>query len=251
MRDFAAGMRYVVRGQAWVFTHRRWLAWGLLPALITLVLYAAALVVLALYAGDAAAWATPFADDWDDTWQAVLRTTFAFLMFAFGLLLAVITFTAVALLIGDPFYESLSEQVERDEGHLPAGPDRPLAVELWISLRDSVRVLLRVLMFTLPLFVLGFVPVLGQTVVPALGFAVSGFFLAVELVSLGMERRGIPLEHRLRLLRARLGLALGFGVPLVLAFLVPLAAVVLMPGAVAGATLLTRDLAAAAPPRPE
>jgi CysZ protein len=37
-------------------------------------------------------------------------------------------------------------------------------------------------------------------------------------------------------------LVLGFGVPVVLAFLVPVVAVVLMPGAVAGATLLVREL---------
>ncbi|MDT0444886.1 EI24 domain-containing protein [Streptomyces johnsoniae] len=248
MRDFAAGIRYMVRGQAWVFTHRRWLAWGLIPALITLVVYAAALVVLALYTGDLASWATPFADDWGDTWRTVLRTTFAFLLFAFGLLLAVLTFTAVTLLVGDPFYESLSEHVERGEGNVPTGPERSLPVELWISLRDSVRVLLRVLAFTVPLFVLGFVPVLGQTVVPAFGFCVSGFFLAVELTSVAMERRGIPLRQRMRLLRGRLGVAVGFGLPLILLFLVPLAAVVLMPGAVAGATLLVRDLAGGAPP---
>ena len=45
------------------------------------------------------------------------------------------------------------------------------------------------------------------------------------------------------MLRARKALALGFGVPLVLGFLVPLAAVLLMPGAVAGAALLVRDVA--------
>ncbi|MDT0344768.1 EI24 domain-containing protein [Streptomyces litchfieldiae] len=243
MRDVAAGIRYLAQGQRWVFTHRRWLAIGLVPALIALVLYAAALVLLALYAGDIASWATPFADDWDETWRSLLRTTFALLLFAFGLLLAVITFTAVTLLIGDPFYEALAEAVERTEGGGPASPGRPLWAELWTSLRDSVQVLLRVLAFTVPLFVLGFVPLLGQTVVPALGFAVSGFFLTVELSSVAMTRRGIPVSERMRLLRGRLGLALGFGVPLVLLFLLPLVAVVLMPGAVAGATLLARDLA--------
>lgn len=51
-------------------------------------------------------------------------------------------------------------------------------------------------------------------------------------------------------------LILGFGVPLGLAFLVPFVAVFLMPGAVAGATLLARDLlgeesvGTVPPPRP-
>lgn len=234
------------RGQRWVAGHGRWFGFGLLPALVAFLLYAAVLTGFAFWADDIAAWATPFADDWDSTWRTGLRTLFAVLLWLGGLLLAVLTFTAVTLLIGDPFYEKLSEQVEESEGDCPAAPDRPLWRELWISLRDSLHVLSRALMFAVPLFALGFVPVVGQTVVPVLGICVSGFFLTVELTSVAMQRRDIPVRERLRLLRRRRGLALGFGVPLVLAFLVPFVAVLLMPGAVAGAALLVRDVTDAA-----
>jgi CysZ protein len=79
-------------------------------------------------------------------------------------------------------------------------------------------------------------------VIPVIGFCISGFFLAVELTAVAFQRRGVPLKSRLRLLRGRLLLTLGFGVPLALLFLLPLVAVFAMPGAVAGATLLARDL---------
>ncbi|MGH3309655.1 MAG: EI24 domain-containing protein [Streptomyces sp.] len=242
MRDLAAGIRYLGRGQRWAAGHGRWFGFGLLPALITLVVYAAALTALAFFTDDIAVWATPFADDWGSPWQTVLRTLFAVLLWLAGLLLSVLTFTAVTLLVGDPFYEKLSERVEESEGGCPPGLDLPLWRELWRSLRDSLYVLSRALLFAVPLFLLGFVPVIGQTLVPALGFCVSGFFLTLELVSVAMQRRGIPVRERLRLLRTRKALALGFGVPLVLMFMVPLLAVVLMPGAVAGAALLVRDL---------
>ncbi|MFF3544603.1 EI24 domain-containing protein [Streptomyces platensis] len=242
MRDLVAGMRYLGKGQRWVAQHGRWWGFGLIPALIALVLYAAVLTVLAIWAGDIAAWATPFADSWGSPWQGLLRGVFVALLFAGGLMLAVLTFTAVTLLIGDPFYESLSEKVEESEGHCPPSPDRPLWQEIWIALRDSVHVLLRAAGFGILLFVLGFVPFIGQTVIPAIGFCVSGFFLAVELTSVAMQRRDIPVRERLRLLRGRKALAVGFGTPIVLLFLIPFVAVVLMPGAVAGATLLVRDL---------
>jgi CysZ protein len=64
----------------------------------------------------------------------------------------------------------------------------------------------------------------------------------VELCSVAMQRRGIPVRERLRILRTRKALAVGFGAPLVAMFLVPLVAVFLMPGAVAGAALLVRHL---------
>lgn len=248
MNGFAAGLRYLAQGQRWVFSRPRWLLFGLVPALIAFVVYAGALVALGYFAGDIAVWATPFADDWDGAWQSLIRVGFALLLVAAGVMLAVVTFTAVTLIIGDPFYQALGEKVEETEGGAPPGHGRGFWQDIGVSISDSVRVLLRVLLFTVPLFVLGFVPVIGQTVIPAIGFAVSGFFLTVELTSAALDRRGLPLKERIRLLRRRLPVALGFGVPLVLLFLIPLGAVLLMPGAVAGATLLARGVADSATP---
>jgi CysZ protein len=92
------------------------------------------------------------------------------------------------------------------------------------------------------LFALGFLPFVGQTVVPVIGFFVTGFFLTEELAAVALQRRGVELRARLALLRSRRMLVWGFGTPLGVAFLVPFVAVFLMPGAVAGATLLARDL---------
>ncbi|MFD3539292.1 EI24 domain-containing protein [Streptomyces sp. NPDC058662] len=249
MRDLAGGFRYLLAGQRWVFGHGRWFGFGLLPGLVSLVLYAGALIALFHGADDLTAWATPVADDWSSPWQDLFRGFLTALLIGLGLFVSVITFTAVTLLVGQPFYESLSGQVERSEGGDAPESGLPLWKELWISARDSVRILGRVLLYGVLLFALGFVPVIGQTVVPFLGFCVSGYFLTQELTAVALQRRKVDLRERLVLLRSRRMLVLGFGVPLVLAFLVPLVAVFLMPGAVAGATLMARDLMGAADPR--
>ncbi|MCP9212921.1 EI24 domain-containing protein [Streptomyces sp. NEAU-Y11] len=242
MRDLATGFGYLMKGQRWVARHGRWWGIGMLPALITLVGYAAALVALFFWTDDVIAWATPFADDWSSPWLAVFRGSLAILFAAACLFLAIITFTAVTLLVGQPFYESLSEAVDRSEdGHAPES-GLPLWRELWIGLREAIALVVRVTLWTVLFFALGFIPVIGQTAIPALAFCVTGFFLAEELTSIALLRRGVLLKERRRMLRGRRLLTLGFGVPLALAFLLPLVAVVLMPGAVAGATLLVRDL---------
>ncbi|MGX4692412.1 EI24 domain-containing protein [Streptomyces sp. JNUCC 63] len=244
MRDLRVGFGYLLKGQRWVARHRRSYGFGLLPGLITLVLYAAALTVLALWGEDAVGWATPFADDWPSPWPGLFRGLLTAVLFALGLLLAVVTFTAVTLLIGQPFYESLSEQVDRDVSADGTAPESglPLWRELWISGRDSLRVLVRAALWGVLLFGLGFLPFVGQTVVPVIGFFVTGFFLTEELAAVALQRRDVELRARLKLLRSRKLLVWGFGTPLGLAFLVPFVAVFLMPGAVAGATLLARDL---------
>jgi CysZ protein len=244
MRDLGAGFGHLIEGQRWVARHGRQYDFGLLPGLITLVLYAAALVALAIWGEDFVAWATPFADDWSSPWAGLFRGFLTAVLFALGLLLAVLTFTAVTLLIGQPFYENLSEKVDRDVSPDGTAPESglPLWRELWISARDSLRIFLRAGLWGVLLFALGFLPVVGQTVVPVIGFFVTGFFLTEELAAVALQRRDVDLRARLTLLRSRKLLVWGFGTPLALAFLVPFVAVFLMPGAVAGATLLARDL---------
>ncbi|WP_329216847.1 EI24 domain-containing protein [Streptomyces sp. NBC_01485] len=244
MRDLGVGFNYLLQGQKWVARHGRQYSFGLIPGLITLVLYIAAFVALALWGGGFVAWTTPFADDWSSPWQGLFRGFLTAVLFALGLLLAVLTFTAVTLLLGQPFYEALSEKVDRDVSPDGTAPESglPLWRELWLSARDSLRILARALVWGVLLFALGFVPVAGQTVVPVVGFFVTGFFLTEELAAVALQRRGVDLRARLALLRSRKTLVWGFGTPLGLAFLVPFVAVFLMPGAVAGATLMARDL---------
>ncbi|XVV34865.1 EI24 domain-containing protein [Streptomyces sp. CA-100214] len=244
MRDLGAGFGHLLKGQRWVARHGKSYGFGLVPGLITMVLYAAALVALAMWGTDFVAWTTPFADDWSSPWLGLFRGFLTVVLFALALLLAVLTFTAVTLLIGQPFYEALSERVDRDvspDGTAPES-DLPLWREVWLSGRDSLRILVRAALWGVLLFALGFIPFVGQTVVPVIGLFVTGFFLTEELTSVALQRRGVELRERLALLRSRKTLVWGFGTPLAVSFLVPFVAVFLMPGAVAGATLLAREL---------
>ncbi|MFF1797721.1 hypothetical protein ACFVXQ_26480, partial [Kitasatospora sp. NPDC058263] len=77
MRDLAAGLGYLAKGQKWVGRHGRWWGFGMLPALITLVGYVVALVFLGGWSEELAEWATPFADGWGSPWQGLLRTALA------------------------------------------------------------------------------------------------------------------------------------------------------------------------------
>ncbi|MEV4167064.1 EI24 domain-containing protein [Nonomuraea dietziae] len=244
LREFAGGIGFFFQGLAWVARNGRWWAFGLIPALIAFAVYVAALVYLGNNANDIADFLTPFADGWSEGWRDFFRGALGVLLFIGGLALAVVTFTALTLTIGEPFYEKLSEKVDPLDGP----DDTPWWRSLPRSLRDSLVTLLYVLMFTIPLFLLGFVPVIGQTVVPVLGGLVSGFFLTVELTSLAMERRGIRRRDRFAVLRGNKAPALGFGVLVFLLFLVPLVAVIAMPAAVAGAALMVRSRLAPTPP---
>jgi CysZ protein len=90
------------------------------------------------------------------------------------------------------------------------------------------------------LFGIGFVPVAGQVLAPVLAALVAGWFLALELSAVPFERRGLRLAGRRQALRRDRLAALGFGISVFVCFLVPFGAILLMPAAVAGGTLLAR-----------
>jgi CysZ protein len=239
VRQFVLGMSLLGRGVGLVLRTPRLLGLGLLPALIAGALYAAALVSLIIFLPDLSRTVTWFADGWG-SWRDVLRVLGGFALLGAGVLLGVLTFTAVTLLIGDPFYEAISERVEHRYGGVPDAVEVPFWRSLGRSLVDSLRLIAVSIVCGIPLFALGFVPVIGQIVPPVLGGAIGGWLLALELSGAPFQRRGQRLRDRRRVFRANRPLALGFGVAVFLCFLIPLGAILIMPAAVAGATLLSR-----------
>jgi CysZ protein len=232
---------YLGRGLAWVAKRPKQYFFGLIPAFIVLVLFGTALVFLGIYAGDLAEWITPFADDWSSGLRSSVRVFAALAIFGTGAFLSVILFTAVTLLIGEPFYESIAVRVEESQGGAPPDPDVPLLIQILRGVRDAIVIGLMALGFAVVFFALGFVPIVGQTVVPVVAACVTGFFLAGELTAIALERRGLRRKDRFVLLRRHWLLVVGFGAATVVLFLIPLGAVFAMPGAVAGGTLLARE----------
>ncbi|MGD0560044.1 MAG: EI24 domain-containing protein, partial [Streptosporangiaceae bacterium] len=102
--------------------------------------------------------------------------------------------------------------------------------------------LLRSGMFTVPLFIAGFLPVVGQSVVPVLVALVAGWFMALEVVAVPFYRRGFGLRDRTAMLRRRRMLAVGLGLPAALLCMIPLLAIVVMPVAFAGGVLVALDI---------
>jgi CysZ protein len=199
------------RGLSICLRSPRLYALGLLPALIAGLLYAAALTLLILFLNDLSSAVTWFADDWSRAWRDAIRVFAGLGVLGVAGLISVLTFTAVTLLIGDPFYEKISERVEHRFGGVPGAV----------------------------LFV-GLIPVAGQILGAVLGGAIGGWVLALELTGVPFQRRGLRLRDRRAVLGRNRAMTLGFGAAVFASFLIPLGAVLLMPAAVAGAALLAR-----------
>ncbi|MEU4687232.1 EI24 domain-containing protein [Actinoplanes sp. NPDC023714] len=239
-RDFATGAGLLGRGLGLILRSPRLLLLGLVPALLSGILYIVLLVLLIRFLPDLSEQATWFADGWTAWLRDVVQVFAGAGILGLSVLLGILTFTAVTLLIGDPFYETISGRIEERFGGVPDEVQVGLLESLRRSLVDSLRLIGIGVLVAIPLFFLGLLPFVGQTVIPVIGGAVGGWLLALELTGVPFQRRGQRLRHRRAVLGGNKPLTLGFGVAVFLVFLIPLGAILFMPAAIAGATLLAR-----------
>ena len=163
------------------------------------------------------------------------------------LLLSVLLLTSVASAVGGPFWESLSDAVERDAG---AGElARPgFGVGRFLrELLESLAVLVVWIACAVIILLVGLIPVVGTLAGGAMELGVGGFFLVVELTRPALTRRGMRLRERLGFVWRHRWPVLAFGAGAFALFLVPPMSLIAMPGAVVGATRLVRRLES---PRP-
>lgn len=174
-------------------------------------------------------------------WLHWLESLLWWLSFVLALLVFCYLFTLLANLIASPFNGYLSARVER---HL-LGSTPESGKSMWVEvlsdtvgeLRKLVYFLSRALLLALLSLVLLFIPVVGS-LVPVLWFTFGAFMLAMEYLDFPMANRGYSFKHKLLQLRKRRWLSLGFGSTVTLLTAIPLANLVVMPAAVAGATAL-------------
>ena len=243
MREFLRGVALLGRGFATWRRRPGLMVLGLLPAAIVGVLFLAGLIALSASLPGLTDAMTPFADGWPSLWATVFRMAVGTALLGAALVLVVVTFTAVTLLVGDPFYERIWRAVETDAGAAP--PDTRYG--FWQSVADGLSLIGRGLGVALLAALIGLVPVVGGALSAVFGVTFTGWLVADELTSRALTARGMTRTARRQLMRGHRARVLGFGVATQLTFLVPLGAVATMPAAVAGATLLARSMVDANP----
>lgn len=247
VRDFGRGVALYWGGwRAWrEHPGPMWL--GLLPAAITATSFAFVFVALGWKGSDVATWLAS-AMGAEGAWRGFLAFMIAIAMVAGALLLAIYAFVTVASVIGQPFFEHISHQVDDALGPVPEGPGWPW----WRNALRGVAEALRLGVVTVPLSIaialLGFIPAVGTALAWVLGALCGGWFVALEFTAIPCERRGITLTGRRRAMGSRRALVVGFGAMAYVMSAVPVVAVLMMPVAVAGGTRLARIVLDGEPP---
>ncbi|WMR34259.1 sulfate transporter CysZ [Metapseudomonas otitidis] len=207
----------------------------LLPLTLNLLLFIA---LIGFAMREFSGWVDAFMPNLPD-WASFLEYLIWPLFVALVVLLVFFSFTMIANIIAAPFNGFLAEKVEvvvRGQDDFP-----PFSwAELVAMVPRTVGRELRKLGYFLPraagLLILSFIPVVNLVSTP-LWFVFGIWMMAVQYIDYPADNHKLGWNEMLDWLREKRWQSLGFGGSVYLALLIPFVNIVMMPAAVAGATL--------------
>lgn len=234
LKPALSGPQYLKEGFRLVLTPglRRFV---ILPLTVNLLLFAALI-----------GYAVSGFSSWVDTFMPNLPSWLSFLEYVlwplFVLLVLVIiffTFTTLASIVAAPLNGLLSEKVEvvvRGQDDFPPFSWKELMAMVPRTLGREMRKLAYFLPRALALLILSFIPVLNIAAAP-LWILLGVWMMAVQYIDYPADNHKLSWNDMMAWLREKRWQSLGFGGIVYLGMLVPLLNLLVMPAAVAGATL--------------
>ncbi|MGA9851613.1 MAG: sulfate transporter CysZ [Gammaproteobacteria bacterium] len=234
--EFAHGAHCLFMGFTWL-TRPGIKRHVIIPLLINLLLFTAAIALGAHYFGA-----------WLHHWTAGLPhwlAWFAALLWViFALAAVMVLFYVFALatnIIGAPFCIFLSMRVETLLTGRRPKTGRSVAEDIGVALRGQVQRILYILWRAILIGLLGllllFVPLFG-IVTPLLWFLFSAWTLAILYSDFPLSNSGVAFAAQRPLFRRHRSRLFGFGAAATLCTLIPVVNFIIMPAAVAGATVM-------------
>lgn len=207
----------------------------LLPLAVNLILFA---LLIGFAVSEFSGWVDTFMPtlpSWLSFLQYILWPLFVVLV----LLMVFFTFTLLANIIAAPFNGFLAEKVEvvvRGEDHFPPFSVAELTAMVPRTLSREMRKLAYFLPRAIALLILSFIPVVNLVAAP-LWLLFGVWMMAVQYIDYPADNNKMSWQDMLAWLREKRWQSLSFGGITYLALLVPGLNILMMPAAVAGATL--------------
>jgi CysZ protein len=240
MRDFTRGTGDLARGLAVVRRYPDVWKWLLAPALVTLVLIAAAIFGIAHLVHPLVGWVVEHLPSF---LAGVAGTLLEIVVVAVLGLGALLIFTAVAGAIAGPFNEMLSERLE---AHLTGRPEPAFSLprflhELSVGIVHGIRRVIVAILGTIVVFAIGFIPVIGTIAALVLGLWFAARGAAYDCYDAVLARRALAYRDKLAYLERHRARSVGLGTVVTALLFVPGLNLVALGLGAAGATVAALD----------
>ncbi len=182
-----------------------------------------------------------FFDRFSDVWLiGALQSLFKFLAGAVLIVILLFSFTLVANFIGAPFNSLLAEKVEAKLSGMPSTVDGSVAFlikSIPQTLASEMAKFFYLILWMIPIGIMHFIPVVN-ILAPLLLFLFGAWMFALEYIDYPMGNHGLRFGSVKKALKKKRSSAMGFGCVVALLSAIPVVNLIVMPWAVASATVL-------------
>lgn len=166
-----------------------------------------------------------------------IKNSFYFISGLITLVIGLVLYKHIILALSAPFMSPVSEKIE---AHLTGNEhhnhrNTTFQSQLWRGIKINIRNLFKELLFTIPLLILGFIPVIGIIFV-GLSFIIQAYYVGFGNMDYTLERH-FNYKESIRFVGKHKGLAIGNGLVFMLFLFIPIIGIILvLPFSVTAAT---------------
>lgn len=171
-------------------------------------------------------------------WAVLLQVILLIIGFAVLLIVCYFLFTILGGIITAPFNENISQIVEEKITKEKVITGIGFWKDVYLSIRGELQKLLFYFSILFVIFLLNFIPFIGNAVSAALGIVFTFFFNALDFLDYPMQRKLMDFREKIRVTRRGGMLTYGFGAIAFLMMFLPIINVFMKPILVVAGTRL-------------
>ena len=212
-----------------------------IPMLISLIVFILIFVLAYGFSDNLGGWIASF---WP--WELGKATMLTISNFIAGIIIfaiGIIMYKHIIMALSSPFMSPVSEKIEAYYTGKPAEnyTNTTFSKQLARSIRISIRNLAKELLYTLPILILKFIPVVN-IFSTALLFLVQAYYAGVSNMDYTLERH-FKYRESIAFIKKHRGLAIGNGIGFLLLLFIPIIGVIMvLPLSITSASVITVDL---------
>lgn len=231
MIDFFRGLQYFIEGFN-LITRAEFRRFIIFPLLINIVLFTCLLVLAAFWFEDIVQWIKQFLP----TWLHWLEWLIWFIAFLMLLMIWVYISTIFVNMLSGPFNSVLAQKITT---HFLGEKltDQSLLLQLPLAVKREGQLIFYYLPRAI-LYLLFFLIPLIQVLAPVVWFSFNAWVMAMQYLDYPMDNHQIGVNQMKELMRRKRLLNIGFGTGAMIATMIPFLNFIVIPTAVAGASLL-------------
>ena len=131
--------------------------------------------------------------------------------FLLVLLICYFAFIIFGGIIAAPFNERISKFIEENVFGKKIENELTFFNETKISIKEELKKLLFYFSVMIPMFLINFIPMIGNTISLVFGSAFSFFYNALDYMDYPLSRRLIKFKEKLKIINSKKTLSMGFG----------------------------------------